>query len=131
MGICEANSTPTKPTKEERLKEANDKYNKQKAEKNPNQHSKNDLPVMNKFVDYPTWDGERYKGEGIKRMKGYICELKNDELVRLRDDFWKFLDKMDPQNKKNLKVIRQCTLMEQGILTSNIIFRESSKLFTK
>jgi hypothetical protein len=27
-------------------------------------------------------------GEGIKRMKGYICNLPIDELKKLRDEFW-------------------------------------------
>ena len=27
-----------------------------------------------KFKDMPEWEGERYKGEGLKRMKGYKCE---------------------------------------------------------
>jgi len=47
-------------------------------------------------------------------MRGYICELKNDELVALRDEFWKNSEALDPHNKKTWKVIRQSTLMEHG-----------------
>ena len=28
-----------------------------------------------KFEDFPEWNGERYSGIGIKRMKGHICNL--------------------------------------------------------
>jgi hypothetical protein len=40
------------------------------------------------FPDMPEWDGERYKGFGIKQMKGYKCSLKIDELNSLREKFW-------------------------------------------
>jgi|LauGreDrversion4_2_1035121.scaffolds.fasta_scaffold2524556_2 hypothetical protein len=31
---------------------------------------------------------KKYIGEGIRKMKGYICDLKIDELQRLREEFW-------------------------------------------
>jgi hypothetical protein len=40
------------------------------------------------FEDMPEWEGERYKGYGIKQMKGYKCDLKINELNKLRDEFW-------------------------------------------
>ena len=40
------------------------------------------------FPDMPEWEGNKYKGIGIKRMKGYKCDLKIDELVKKRDEFW-------------------------------------------
>ena len=40
------------------------------------------------FPDMPEWEGEKYKGIGIKRMKGYKCDLKIDELTKERDKFW-------------------------------------------
>ena len=43
-----------------------------------------------KFNDFPEWEGERYSGIGIKRMKGYICNLPIDELINLRNEFWKY-----------------------------------------
>lgn len=118
-GICEANSSSQgkKQSKEDKIKQSNEQYQKQKLEKQNQQNSKNNLPdlMLDKFKDFPSWEGERYKGEGIKRMRGYICELKNDELVSLRDEFWKYTESLDPQNKKLLKVLRQSTLMEHGI----------------
>ena len=41
-----------------------------------------------KFDDFPQWTGERYSGIGIKRMKGYICNLPIDQLLNLREEFW-------------------------------------------
>ena len=35
-------------------------------------------------------EGERYSGIGLKRMKGYICNLPIDELINLRNEFWKY-----------------------------------------
>lgn len=34
-------------------------------------------------------EGEKYSGFGIKRMKGYKCKLKSDQLEKLRKKFWK------------------------------------------
>jgi len=148
MGICEANSSPNpkKPTKEERLKEAYSNLQKQKAERQNQSGSKTNLPDLSeKFNDFPCWEGkflmlhgiinliyvgERYKGEGIKRMKGYICELKNDELVALRDEFWKYKESLDPNNKKMWKAIRQSTLMDYGRFSLKLLIHYLEKAST-
>ena len=50
---------------------------------------KPNFPCLDKeFPDMPEWEGEKYKGIGIKRMKGYKCDLKIDELTKERDKFW-------------------------------------------
>ena len=49
-------------------------------------------------------------------MKGYKCDLKQDELVKLKDDFWSYINSLDPYNKKTLGIIRQATLMDFGKL---------------
>ena len=41
------------------------------------------------FTDMPEWEGDIYKGFGIKRMKGYRCSLNIDELNKIRDHFWR------------------------------------------
>jgi hypothetical protein len=46
------------------------------------------------FPDMEEWPGERYKGIGIKRMKGYKCNLKIDELMKKREEFWKCKDEI-------------------------------------
>jgi hypothetical protein len=44
---------------------------------------------------------KKYIGEGIRKMKGYICDLKIDELQRLREEFWsKILIKKTLEFKK-------------------------------
>ena len=40
--------------------------------------------VFNKFKI----SGEKYTGEGIKRLKGYKCDLLIDQLEALREKFW-------------------------------------------
>ena len=40
------------------------------------------------FPDMEEWPGERYKGIGIKRMKGYKCDLPIDKLNEMREKFW-------------------------------------------
>jgi hypothetical protein len=60
---------------------------------NPNAFGK----TLNKDPDFPDmeeWPGERYKGIGIKRMKGYKCTLKIDELIKKREEFWKCKDEI-------------------------------------
>lgn len=42
------------------------------------------------FADMPEWEGERYRGQGIKRMKGYICDIPIDELNKIREEFWSY-----------------------------------------
>lgn len=31
---------------------------------------------------------ENFVGEGLKRMRGYICNIEEDELIKKRNDFW-------------------------------------------
>ena len=40
------------------------------------------------FPDMEEWPGDRYKGIGIKRMKGYKCTLPINELNEMRENFW-------------------------------------------
>jgi hypothetical protein len=47
------------------------------------------------FPDMPEWEGkeyinigEKYRGVGIKRMKGYKCDIPINELNNLREAFW-------------------------------------------
>jgi hypothetical protein len=59
--------------------------------------------------DMPEWTGDRYRGAGIKRMKGYICEIPINELNKLRDEFWK--TKINT-NKSIWSLIRQACVMD-------------------
>ena len=62
-----------------------------------------------RFADFPEWEGERYRGIGIKQMKGYKCTLPIDELLLLREDFWNFQRDIDPIWKD----IRQAVVMDE------------------
>lgn len=42
----------------------------------------------NECEDMPLITPEKYKGIGVKRMKAYKCDLKIDDLNKLRDHFW-------------------------------------------
>lgn len=47
-------------------------------------------------------------------MRGYKCDLKQDELQALREEFWKYYNKKEPNNTEYWKIIRQATIMEAG-----------------
>ena len=40
------------------------------------------------FPDMEKWEGDRYKGVGIKRMKGYKCNLPINKLKEKCEKFW-------------------------------------------
>ena len=65
-----------------------------------------------KYQDMPEWDGDRYRGEGVKRMKGYKCDLQIDKLNQLREDFWN----LKLKDKMIWKHLRQACLMDDGNL---------------
>ncbi len=73
--------------------------------------------LESRFKDMPEWEGERYRGEGIKRMKGYKCDLNIDELYLLREEFW--------QSKINTRLIwkhiKGACLMDDGIYILNLV----------
>ena len=59
----------------------------QKNKKNPKkQNNTIDGPDPN-FPDMKEWKGNRYKGIGIKKMKGYKCNLPIDKLNKKREEF--------------------------------------------
>jgi hypothetical protein len=61
------------------------------------------------FKDMPEWEGERYRGVGAKRMKGYKCLIPINELNRLRDEFWTSKIKTD----SIWKTIRHACIMDE------------------
>ena len=66
--------------------------------------------LEDKFKDMPEYDGEKYRGEGIKKMKGYKYNKPIDELLKLREDFWN----SKPQNKSTWKYLKQACLMDDS-----------------
>ena len=39
------------------------------------------------FPDMEEWEGERYSGVGIRKMKGYKCNLPIDKLIEKKNYF--------------------------------------------
>jgi hypothetical protein len=94
MGTCSSNS-------------------KTKKENFANEISTQQLNECNKYEellsrDMPEWEGDRYRGVGIKRMKGYKCDIPINELNKLRDEFWN-----SKIHKNNIwRSIRQACVMD-------------------
>ena len=61
------------------------------------------------FPDMEEWPGERYKGIGIKRMKGYKCDLPIDKLNEMRE---KFCTTKIEENE-NWRIIQQVCVFDE------------------
>ncbi len=60
------------------------------------------------FPDMPEWGGGIMKGYGIKEMPAYKCDLKIDELNKLREEFWSSKTKL----KTKWKIIHQACIYD-------------------
>ena len=65
------------------------------------------------FPDMEEWDGERYKGIGIKRMKGYKCKLQIDKLNQKRYEFWNKRNTHGNPNYKIWRIINQTCVYDE------------------
>ena len=61
------------------------------------------------FPDMEEWEGDRYKGVGIKRMKGYKCTLPINELNGMREKFW--TTKIEEND--NWRIIQQICVFDE------------------
>ena len=61
------------------------------------------------FPDMEEWPGDRYKGIGIKRMKGYKCDLPIDKLNELREKFWT----TKIEENENWRIIQQICIFDE------------------
>ena len=82
-----------------------DIFNYPKKEKLNNNNQKRDP----NFPDMEEWPGDRYKGVGIKRMKGYKCDLPIDKLNELRDKFWT----TKIAENENYRIIHQICIFDE------------------
>lgn len=80
MGACQSGSVIEKKTP---IKHQPQQPNQSMSAKSPIKN----LPDPH-FPDIKEWKGNRYKGIGIKRMKGYKCSLPIDQLNQKRNEFW-------------------------------------------
>ena len=76
----------------------------------------------NEFPDMPEWDGDRYTGIGIKKMKGYKCDLPIDKLNKKRDEFWDLKNSRDNDNYKIWRIINQACVYDE--LRANMLLEE-------
>ena len=85
MGICGTSSSKDIRTKQiiqnsNLMRDKNKNYENNEKVENENENLK--------FKDMPLWGNGIMKGFGIKQMPGYKCDLRIDELIQLRDEFW-------------------------------------------
>ena len=78
MGACQSDS----------VIESNTQKSSRKSETSSNQGGLVSMGPDPNFPDMKEWKGNRYKGIGIKRMKGYKCTLPIDKLNKKREEFW-------------------------------------------
>lgn len=86
MGICSGKDNErrqSKPQNQISINPTNTGVNSKKNNQNVQEET-----LAPKFNDMPEWEGDKFKGYGIKQMKGYKCSLKINELNQLRDEFW-------------------------------------------
>ena len=74
------------------------------------------------FPDMEEREGERYKGIGIKRMKGYKCNLQIDKLNLKRDEFWNKRNSHGNPNYKVWRVINQACVYDE--YRANVLLEE-------
>ena len=65
------------------------------------------------FPDMKEWKGNRYTGVGIKRLKGYKCDLPIDKLNEKRDEFWSIRNSHNNQNYKIWRIINQACVYDE------------------
>ncbi len=66
------------------------------------------------FPDMEEWEGERFKGIGIKKMKGYKCDLPIDKLNLKREEFWGTRNAHNTSNYKVWRVINQACIYDEA-----------------
>ena len=103
--------------------EANKNY-KGKKKANYSEEQSNSLmeEQKNEFPDMPEWDGDRYSGIGLKKMKGYKCDLPIDKLNKKREEFWDQKNSRENNNYKIWRIINQACVYDE--LRANMLLEE-------
>ena len=76
------------------------------------------------FPDMEEWEGDRYKGIGIKQMKGYKCTLQIDKLNKKREEFWNLRNAHGAPNYKIWRIINQACVYDE--YRANVIMEENN-----
>ena len=118
MGICYQNE------KEIKKNPSNKSINNQKdINTQPFNYIINDDQNINpKFNDMPEYGNGITKGLGIKQMFAYKCDLKIDELNKLRDEFWS----SKQINKQQWKIIHQACIYDH-IKAEEYLYKNNMK----
>ena len=88
-----------------------------------NKNMYNDEPNFNpRFDDMPEYGNGITKGLGIKQMFAYKCDLKIDELNKLRDEFWS----SKQINKQQWKIIHQACIYDH-IKAEEYLYKNNMK----
>ena len=114
MGSCQASEVIEA--------EPNKNYKKKKQSYSDDQANSLLEEQKMEFPDMPEWDGDRYTGIGIKKMKGYKCDLPIDKLNKKRDEFWDQKNSRDNDNYKIWRVINQACVYDE--LRANMLLEE-------
>ena len=84
-------------------------------EKTPKLYDNSTIDFQKKeFPDMEEWEGERYKGIGIKKMKGYKCILPIDKLNLKREEFWESRNGHNNLNYKTWRIINQACIYDEA-----------------
>lgn len=118
MGICYQNE------KEIKKNPSNKSINNQKdINAQPFKYIINDEQNINpKFNDMPEYGNGITKGLGIKQMYAYKCDLKIDELNKLREEFWA----SKQINKPQWKIIHQACIYDH-IKAEEYLYKNNMK----
>ena len=121
MGICGTSSSKDIKTKQI-IQNQNPNIMKEKTINNQYEQKEiveNEDP---KFRDMPEWGNNIMKGFGIKQMPAYKCDLKIDELIELRDDFWASRQ----THKTQWKIIHQACVFDH-IKAEEYLYKNNMK----
>jgi len=81
--------------------------------RNTNLIEKKEEPKIINFEDMEEIKGDTYVGIGIKKMKGYKCNLKIDELNKKREYFWNIKTNYKNKNWKIWDVIKRAVSFDE------------------
>ena len=114
MGSCQTSEV---------IESESNKVHKSKKKPNISEEQINTIEEQrNEFPDMPEWDGDRYTGIGIKKMKGYKCNLPIDKLNKRREDFWDQRNSRNNENYKMWRIINQACVYDE--LRANMLLEE-------
>lgn len=99
MGGCGSTSSDSETSKE---RQSRTRMVVSSQMQNPNNNSnsrntlnskKNQINPNDAFGSFPELEGDYWFGQGIRRVKGYKCELTFDQLANKRKEFWESKNK--------------------------------------